>query len=355
MTDPRVPVTLLTGFLGAGKTTLLNAVLSDSSTGRVAVIVNEFGEAGLDHDLIESTGDDDVSLMKSGCLCCSLKGELSKTIAGLLLRREQGELDFDKIVVETTGLADPGPIVQTLVSDRFLARSVRTDGIVTLVDAVNAPNTLDTQFEAVSQVALADLIVLSKSDLASPQQLTALEARLKAINPGARMIHSVKGDGTARAIWGLIALRQGVEAGDVLAWTSAKPSAQALPSNLSGFASAQPVVMTATPHDGRIVTASIVLDKPLDGVMFGRWLERLLGQRGHQMLRTKGIVFINDSPKPFVFHGVQSIFEPPVRLENWTGEGRQSRIVIIARDISLRRLERELEKLKTPSSTSLAR
>ena len=142
MADPRVPVTLLTGFLGAGKTTLLNAVLSDNSAGRVAVIVNEFGEAGLDHDLIEESSEE-IILMRSGCLCCSVRGDLSKTIADLFERRVQNEVAFERIVIETTGLADPGPILQTLLVDDFLAKNTRMDGVVTVVDAAHAAATLD--------------------------------------------------------------------------------------------------------------------------------------------------------------------------------------------------------------------
>ena len=160
MTDTRIPVTLLPGFLGAGKPTLLNAILSDASTGRVAVIVNEFGETGLDHDVIVSSSDE-IVLMQSGCLCCSVRGDLSRTLAGLLQRLDDGQLDFERIVIETTGLADPGPILQTLVADAYLARTTRMDGVVTVADAANGPATLDAQFEAVSQAAMADLIVLS--------------------------------------------------------------------------------------------------------------------------------------------------------------------------------------------------
>ncbi len=171
MNDQRIPLTLLTGFLGAGKTTLLNEVLADASAGRVAVIVNEFGEAGLDHDLMEQSSEE-VILMQSGCLCCSIRGDLSNTISSLVGRKNRKEIEFDRLLIETTGLADPGPITQTLLVDAILARTTVLDGIVTVADAANGPKTLDAQFEAVSQVAMADLIIVSKTDL-----ITAAEGR----------------------------------------------------------------------------------------------------------------------------------------------------------------------------------
>ena len=156
----RLPASILTGFLGSGKTTLLNRLLHHEDMANTAVIVNEFGETGLDHDVIVSSSDE-IVLMQSGCLCCSVRGDLSRTIAGLLQRLDDGQLDFERIVIETTGLADPGPILQTLVADAYLARTTRMDGVVTVADAANGPATLDAQFEAVSQAAMADLIVLS--------------------------------------------------------------------------------------------------------------------------------------------------------------------------------------------------
>jgi len=356
VTDTRIPVTLLTGFLGAGKTTLLNAVLGDPSSGRIAVIVNEFGETGLDHDLI-AHAEDDTILMRSGCLCCSIRGDLSRTIAGLLRRRAPGALarlarggkqatPFDRIVIETTGLADPGPILQTLQVDPVLARQTRLDGVVTVADAANGQATLDAQFEAVSQAAMADLIVLSKTDLVGTEKVAEFEARLKTINPGARILHAVRGESMPGQLWGLSGLRPDAAAADVLAWTRGPDPTTGPLANLSGLAQSAAATSFPSLHDARIGTASIVLDDPIPAEVFDIWLDTLIKLRGPDILRVKGIVFLEGIETPFVFHGVQHVFDPPVPLHDWQGGDRRSRIVVIARDISRPELQRSLDMLR---------
>lgn len=347
--DSRTPVTLLTGFLGAGKTTLLNAVLSDSSSGRIAVVVNELGEAGLDHDLME-TASDDVVLMESGCLCCTVKGELADTIASLFQRRDAGTFDFERVVIETTGLADPGPILQTLLVDRYLAQRTRMDGIVTVVDAVNAGKTLDTQFEAVSQVAMADLVVLSKTDMVDPEKIVMLEERLRGLNERVRIHHAVKGQGITEHLFGLSALRRGVAHEDVLKWTTGnKPMGDPL-ANLSGFAPTASPSVGFSSHDGRVESASVILDEPLSDAVFDRWLSTLVSFRSDNLLRVKGVVFLEGIETPFVFHGVQNVFDPPIPVKKWPEGDTRTRIVVIARDMPKDEIERSFDMLRRPAS-----
>ncbi|MEM1065795.1 MAG: GTP-binding protein [Pseudomonadota bacterium] len=349
LSDPRIPVTLLTGFLGVGKTTLLNEILEDATSGRIAVLVNEFGEAGLDHDLIE-TIDGDVTLMQSGCLCCSIRGDLSETIGGLLARRHSGDLSFDRIVIETTGLADPGPIVQTLLVDRMLARNVRLDGVVTLADAANGPGTLDAQFEAVAQVALADLIVLTKTDLVTPDAASAIDARLKGLNATAQILHKGADDIKPGTLWGLNSIRADAPQDVAVAWTSPRDTSRDPLANLSGLAPAKTAPLAQTPHDARIASVSLILDEPLEDAVFDRWLNTLIGLRGPDILRVKGIVFLKGIEAPFVFHGVQHIFDAPIALPNWSGDDRRTRIVVIARDLSKPELQRSFDMLRAGQS-----
>jgi G3E family GTPase len=347
------PVTLLTGFLGAGKTTLLNKLLHDPNAGRIAVVVNEYGDAGLDHDLIEETAED-VVLMAAGCICCSIRGDLSRTLMSLHTRRAAGELDFDRVVIETTGLADPGPVHHTLLIDSDLAAHFVLDGIVTAVDSALGALTLDRYGEAQAQVAMADRIILTKTDLAEPADTWALARRLDRLNPGAERIEAVYGAVPSGALFQLTAMRKNTTRDDALSWLATPPPRpqQDPLAGQSGYGTRRmdPMMERGGPShhatDSRIKTASTTLDSPIPASVFDFWLDSLIALRGADILRLKGIVHIQDVQTPFVFHGVQHIFEPPVPLHDWPDGDTTSRVVMIARDFSQEDLDQSLAMLR---------
>lgn len=349
--EGRVPVTLLTGFLGAGKTTLLNHLIRDPQAGRIAVVMNEFGDVGLDHDLIETPTEETV-LMQSGCLCCSIRGDLAKAMASLMARRKRGELAFDRVVIETTGIADPGPIHHTLIVDELVAPHYRMDGIVTLVDAANDPHTLDAQFEAVNQVAVADLLVITKADLVTRSEMDRLKARLRRINSTAPVVLVDQGRIAARHLFNLTAMRGNATPDELSDWLGApipKPDPLA---GLSGFAPQAPGALPVSArdahaiHDSRIGSAFIEVVEPIPADVFDFWLDTLIALRGSDILRMKGIVHVEGLEWPFVFHGVQHIFDAPVPLKSWSGKDTTSRVVVIARDIDKGDLKANLETLR---------
>lgn len=350
--DNRVPVTLLTGFLGAGKTSLLNHLIRDPEAGRIAVVMNEFGEVGLDHDLIEEVTDE-VVLLQSGCLCCSIRGDLGKTLASLIARRMNGDLSFDRVVIETTGIAEPGPILQTLVVDGVIAPHYRMDGVVTLADAATGPHTLDTQVEAVSQIAVADLIVLSKSDLVTPAELEAFEARLAGINERARRLHADRGRVPADALFGLSAMHAGVTPEEVSAWLGTVAPSPPSPHQDHAHhghghhhhSHGDHAHHGHVHHDDQFVSASIEVETPIPPSVFDFWIDTLIAIKGPNILRIKGIVHVEDMTWPFVFHGVQHIFDAPVPLKSWSGEDKTSRVVVIARDMDAADLRASLDTL----------
>ncbi|MEP1328543.1 GTP-binding protein [Pseudophaeobacter sp.] len=349
--DKRVPVTLLTGFLGSGKTTLLNHLIRGPEAGRVAVIMNEFGDVGLDHDLIEEATEETV-LLKSGCLCCAILSDLAKTLTALLAKRAAGKVNFDRVVIETSGIADPGPIVHTLATDYQIAQAFRLDGVVTLADAATGMKTLDQQFEAVHQVAMADMLILSKTDLVTRFELSRFETRLEGLNASARRIHAHHGHVPVGALFGLSAMREGVSSSDLDTWLGmaqelAKPDPLA---GLSGFAVQPAAPATFSPsisatHDHRINSASIEVAEPIPADVFDFWLDTLIALKGPNILRMKGILHVEGLQYPFVFHGVQHIFDAPVPLKNWSGEDTTSRVVVIARGMEEAELEASLKML----------
>jgi G3E family GTPase len=320
MTAP-IPLTLLTGFLGAGKTTLLNALLKHPDMAGTAVLINEFGEIGLDHLLVERL-DGEAVLLNAGCLCCTVRGDLSRALDGLW-ERVLGGAETRRVVVETTGLADPAPILQTLMADPRLAHRFVLDGVVTLVDAVNGAATLDTQEEAVRQAAVADRLVLTKTDMAPPEVAASLTERLHALNPVAPVLTAVSGAIEPAALLAAGPYDPSVKSPDVARWIGA-----------AAHDHHHHHRHDPNRHDARIRALCLKFDAPLpwDGV--ATWLEMLSMTRGTSLLRVKGILDLVSQDRPVAVHGVQGVFHPPTRLEAWPpGEPRRSRLVFVLRDL----------------------
>jgi G3E family GTPase len=332
-----IPVSVLTGFLGSGKTTLLSHLLRRPEFARTAVVINEFGEVGLDHELVE-TSDESFVTLQTGCLCCTIRGDLVRTLDDLLRRRDAGAVPpFERVVVETTGLADPAPILHALMTDAALAGRMALAGVVATVDAVNGAGTLDRHAESVKQVAVADRLVLTKTDLpgAAP---AALRARLAALNPAAPVLQADHGRIEPERLFDAGLYDPAGKAPDVARWLAAE--AHAAPPRRHGHAH------DPNRHGAGIATFCLVRERPIRAVALALFLETLAEHRGADLLRVKGILDIAESPdRPAVIHGVQHVFHPPAWLDRWPSEDRRSRLVFITRDIPRAWIEQLLEAL----------
>jgi len=312
----RIPVTVITGFLGSGKTTLLNALLARPEAANTAVIINEYGEVGVDHDLVQGITES-VTLLDNGCVCCVLRGDLEQALRDLFLARRAGEISsFERVILETTGLADPAPVMQTLSTDPPLVEHYRLDGVITLVDGVQGSAQLASMPEAVKQAAVADRIVITKSDLAAPSAIAALTLELQKLNPTARLQVAVAG-----AVEPEFALAVGLD------------RARVQPEAVERWLGPAQDAHDSHHHTHNISTFTLWFDRPFERAVFERCIEVLTSLRGADLLRVKGLVNVVDESGPVVIQGVQHLFHPPVTLAAWPGDDRRTRLVFITRGI----------------------
>ncbi|MFC3324607.1 CobW family GTP-binding protein [Mesorhizobium cantuariense] len=329
-----IPVTILTGFLGSGKTTVLNRLLRRPSLAGAAVIINEFGAIGLDHLLIE-TSEEQFTLLDNGCVCCTVRGDLVATLKELDRRSRAGEMtDLTHVVIETTGLADPAPILHTLMAEPELAGRYFVDGVVTTVDAVNGGSTLDRHAEAVKQVAVADRLLVTKTDLVSADALSELQRRLAALAPTARQSLAHNGE----ADFDIMDNQHLGDPQGMAAWLD-MPAAECGADCAHDHAHHH-----GHAHHG-IQSYSFVIDEPVEWAAFARWLDYVAALKGEDLLRLKGLIHVTDQPeRPLVLHGVQHVFHPPVRLDAWPSADRRTRLVFIVRGIARETIARTLTK-----------
>jgi G3E family GTPase len=319
----RIPVTLITGFLGSGKTTLLSKLIRHPAMAGAAVVINEVGEIGIDHDLV-TMASENVALLANGCICCSVRTDLQETLRDLFARRHAGEIpDFDRLIIETTGLADPAPVVQTLASDTLLAAQFRLDGLVTLVDGAQALQQLAAHGEPAKQIALADRVFITKADLVDEARRQAVEQAVRALNPRAPVSTLLHGEVNPAELTGL----------GLASARASQATLSFLGEPLAGVGAAGERHLGQRPalHDASIRTLSLRFETPFAWPAFSAALELLTTLRGPDLLRVKGIV--NVEGKPVVVQGVQHIFHDPVELDRWPSTDTGTRLVFITRHI----------------------
>ncbi|HEV7228492.1 MAG TPA: GTP-binding protein [Brevundimonas sp.] len=349
----KTPVTVLTGYLGAGKTTLLNRILTEDHGKRYAVIVNEFGEIGIDNDLVVGA-DEDVFEMNNGCVCCTVRGDLIRVVSGLMKRQRPGKPAFDAIIVETTGLADPGPVAQTFFVDEDVKARTQLDSVTALVDAKHVMARLDDSKEAREQVAFADQIILNKTDLVSAEELATVEARLRGLNPLAPIVHAERANVPLDQVLG----RHGF---DLERINEVRPEFLNPPHGADGHVHDEHCGHDhhdhghdhshdhhhhgprGHAHEDDIRGIALSLDRPVDGQRFTQWLDRLLGEQGQNILRAKGIIDVKGEDRRLVFQAVHMILEGDLQKPWGETERRWSRAVFIGRDLDEAQLKAGFE------------
>jgi len=330
-----LPLTVLTGFLGAGKTTLLNRLLKDEALAGTAVVINEFGDVALDHLLVEYVGDNMV-LLQSGCLCCTMRGDLVDALETLLRDLDNRRCTFRRVLLETTGLADPAPVLHTAMAHPYLLLRYRLDGVVAVVDAVNGEATLDAHAEAVKQAAMADRLVLTKTDIAGAAQIERLTARLRALNPAAPILDAAQGETAPARLLNAGLYDPGRKIPDVKKWLAAEAYADAHDHHHHHH--------DVNRHDEHIGSFVLTADAPIPAGTLDMFIELLRARHGDRLLRMKGIVQLAEMPDtPVVVHGVQHVFHPTARLERWPDDDHRTRLVFITRDLPERTVREMFE------------
>ncbi|QPO10162.1 GTP-binding protein [Thalassospira sp. A40-3] len=341
----RIATTVITGFLGSGKTTLLNALLTQDGMDKTAVLINEFGEIGLDHLLVREVSED-VVLLNSGCICCSVRGDLISGLRDLFVKRTRGEIpEFDRVIIETTGLADPAPILHTLMTDPLLTTKFRLDSVVTTVDAIHGAGQLDNHPESVKQAAVADRILMTKADLADEATRTTLETRLRALNPAAPIHPVVNGDITVSKLFNAGLYDPTTKSMDVQKWLRDEAYEQHGDDHAHHHDDHgdhdhhdhdhchHDHSHDVNRHDDHIRSFCITFDEPIHWDAFVTWAEIFTQMRGESLLRVKGILNLVGEDAPVAIHAVQHVFHPPASLPAWPSDDHRSKIVFITKDL----------------------